>query len=140
MGAGLKTIDSHGYLTDRATYREGDTADSGVDDIPEILDTRIDESGNPVVNGHRQTIVLFVLPEDSETCDITLYGKSDDETQEESVSSSSPSGVTEWSQFDAKTGVGNEMLVYPAMPAGEDKVMVTTISSGSVILREAHST
>lgn len=140
MGAGLKTIDSHGYLTDRTTYREVDTNDTDVDAIEEVLDTRVDASGNPVVNGHRQTIALFVLPEDGETCNVTLYGRSNDESQEESASSSSPSGVTEWSAYDTQTGIGNKMLVYTDMPAGEYKVMVTAISDGAVIIREAHST
>jgi hypothetical protein len=48
--------------------------------------------------------------------------------------------VTEWSEYDARTGVGNEMIVYVDMPAGEYKVMVTYISDGGVTVRESHST
>lgn len=139
MGAGLRTTESAGYLTDRLTYREVDTADTDVDAIPETLDTRFDRAGAPVSSGHKQTIVLFVMPEDSETCDVKLYGRSDEELPEGQASSSSV-GVTEWSEYDAQTGVGNKMLVYKDMPAGEYKVMVTNISSGGVTVRESHST
>ena len=139
MGAGLRTVNGTGYLTDRRTYREVDAADVDVDTIPETLDTRFDRDNKPVNSGHRQTIVLFVLPDDGETCNVTLYGRSNEELPEDDPSSSS-AGVTEWSEYDARTAVGNEMIVYANMPAGEYKVMVTVISAGGVTIREAHST
>ena len=139
MGAGLKTVNGAGYLTNRRTYREIDTADTDVDLIDEVLDTRFDNGGRAVVSGHKQTIVIYVLPDDGETCNVTLYGRSNEE-YDDGVASSSSAGVTEWSEYDARTGVGNEMIVHTDMPAGEYKVMVTTISSGGVTVRESHST
>ena len=139
MGAGLRTVNGTGYLTDRRTYREIATNDTDVDAIPETLDTRFDQDGKKVNSGHKQTIVLYVLPDDGETCNVTLYGRSSEELPEGDPSSSSAS-VTEWSEFDARTAVGNEMIVYASMPATEYKVMVTAISDGGVTIREAHTT
>ena len=138
MSAGRKGTDDGSFLTDRRTLRIVDTADADVDSIDEVLDTRIDNTDNGNSRGHETTIAIFALFDGPTGATIQLWGHGSDESFEGSSSSSLDSG--EWCKYDEKAITENTMLVYASMPAGEYKVVVSSITgSGDVVIREAHS-
>ena len=139
MGAGRKHHEDGNFLTDRQTLRTVDTADADVDAVEEVLDTRVDSDDRPGNRGHQTTIALFVLLDGPLGATVQLWGYAAAET-DEGGSSSLSSGTSEWCQYVEQAVTKNTMLVYPQMPAGEYKVVVSSITgSGDVIVREAHS-
>ena len=138
MSAGRKHHADGNYLTDRQALRSVDVADANVDAVAEILDSRVGLDGTDGSRGHETTLALFILLDGPSGATIQVWGNGADE--EESSSSSLPSGASEWCQYVEETLTKNTMLVYPQMPAGEYKIVVTSITgSGDVIVREAHS-
>ncbi len=138
-GSGRKTIDGNA-LTERKTVREVDTADPSVDDVDEIIDTRVDDNDQPAAHGYGATLALFVILDGANSVDIALWYRGNDEEEDGDESSSSPSGAAgNGCRYAVVAGiVVNTMLVYASVPAGEWKVVVDA-TDGSVIIREAHS-
>ena len=138
-GAGRKTVDGNA-LTQRKTVREVDSADTSVDDVAEIIDTRVDDNAQPSARGSGTTLALFAVLDGAANVDLSLWYHGNDEETEGESSSSSPSGAPgDWCKYVAVTGITeNKMLVYASVPAGEWKVVVDA-TDGGVIIREAHS-
>ena len=137
-GAGRKTVDGNA-LTERKTVRRVTSADASVDDVAEIIDTKVDDNGQPVANGHGATLAVFVILDGASSVSVSLWYFGNDE-EEEGGSSSSPSGDEgDWCKYAEETGItDNKMLVYPNVVAGEWKVVVDAADGGTII-REAHS-
>jgi hypothetical protein len=141
MSAGKKSHADSNYLTHRVTVRAISSADTDVDAIAEVIDTRFDETERPVVSGHHATLALFLLLDGITSADVYLYAKGDEEPFEEGSSSSSPSGVSEWCVYGSKATItANTMLLFQDMPAGQYKVFIDNLAgSGEVVVREQHS-
>lgn len=139
-GAGKKDVVGT-YLTVRRTYRDVTSADTDIDAIDEVIDTRVDQDGKPVTTGANSLLALFVLLGGPTAATIHVYAKATDEEAAESGSSSSPSGTAEWAFNVEKTvDTKNLMTALWPLPAGIYKVMVTSITgSGTVTIRESHS-
>jgi hypothetical protein len=142
-GAGRKPVVGS-YRTERVTYRSVDTADTDVDAIEETIDTRYDRNSDQtmtVTTGADSMLALYVLLAGPSAATIQVYAKASDEDQEDSGSSSSPAGTSEWAFYVEKSVDSKNLLhVMWPLPAGIYKVMVTSITgSGDVIIRESHS-
>lgn len=139
-GTGQRGLDTSTRLAARTTLREVAAAESDIEKVTQILDTRRPEGPGEVPRGDHATLVLYaVLAEGATAATIQLYGHCDDEVDDSS--SSSPDPEDEWAFYDDWTvDVKNLMVVLPDMPATEYKVMVTSITGGGrVIIREQHS-
>ena len=141
MGVGRKTVNGRA-LTERKTVREVDAADASVDDVSEVIDTRLDDNGKEVAHGYEATLALFLVLAGATGVDISLWYRGHDEEESDEDSSSSPSGAAgDWCRYAVATGVTvNTMLVYASVPAGEWKVVVDALVGSGLIIREAHST
>jgi hypothetical protein len=128
-------------LTQRRTVRDADVADANVDAVDEVIDTRFDDNAQPAAHGYDATLAIFVVLDTAATVSIELWYRGNDEEDDGESSSSSPSGAAgDWCRYVVVAGMAvNTMLVYPNVPAGEWKVVVTA-TDGRVIIREAHST
>lgn len=137
MAAGRKSTSDGSFLTDRRTLRTVSAADSDVDSVEEVLDNRIDGTDNGNSRGHDTTIAIFVLLDGPSGATVQLWASGSEE--EEGSSSSSLAGG-EWCKYAEQAVTGNTLLVYSDMPAGEYKVVVSSITgAGDVVIREAHS-
>lgn len=137
-GVGQRGLYMSTRLTARETLREVAAADSDVDSVVEILDTRLPEGPGEVPRGDHATLVLYVVLDGGVTAaTIRLYGRCDPEVG----SSSSPDAGDEWAFYDDwAVDQKNLMIVLSDMVASEYKVMVSAITgSGAVIVRESHS-
>lgn len=141
MGAGRKHEGDGNYLTCRRTLRTVAVADGDVDDVAEILDTRVDLGDDRKGNrGHETTIAVFALLDGPTAATIQLWGLGSEEEFEDSSSSSIGGSGGEWCMYDSQNITVNTMLVYANMPAGLYKVVVSAITgAGDVVIREAHS-
>jgi len=140
-GAGRKPVVGT-YLTIRTTYREVNGVDASIDDVDEIIDTRIDEDDRSVTSGASSLLALFVLLDSLTAATLDIYVRATDESTDAPVSSSSSSGsVGSWAFYEQITvDVRNLLHVMWPLPAGEYKVMVTAITgTGGVTIRESHS-
>jgi len=142
-GAGMRNNLVGNRLTPRVTVREVDAIDASIDDVSEIIDTRLSESSAPVTRGDHATLALFVILIGGATAaTLQLFARGNDESDSGSSSSSS-AGDNPWclvEQFNVT--VDNLLNVFVDLPAGEYKAMVTAITGGSddrVIVREQHS-
>lgn len=137
MSAGRKHHEDGNFLTNRVTHRTVDAADTGPLAVEETLDTRVDGNPNGGNRGHYTTMALFIVLDGPVGATVQIWGNGSDETD---GSSSSSSGTHDWCRYVEQAITGNTMLVYPDMPAGEYKVVISSITgSGDVIVREAHS-
>ena len=140
MGTGQRGLAMSTRLSSRATVREVTAVDTNIDDVEEIIDTRVPEGAGEVPRGDHATLVLYAILDGGVTAaTVVLYGRCNDELGE---SSSSPDTGDEWAKYGSweDVDVANRMVVLPDMPANEYKVMVTAITgTGAVIIREQHS-
>jgi len=141
-GAGRKPVVGT-YLTRRVPYREVSAIDANIDAFEAIIDTRIDEDDRSVTSGASSLLALFVLlgGPSAATLDIYARATSEDEAAAGSSSSSSSGSIGTWAFYERITvDTRNLLHVMWPLPAGEYKVMVTSITGdGEVTIREAHS-
>lgn len=143
-GAGVQNNLVGTRLTPREDVRIVATADTDVFDIEEIIDTRLNESGNPDLRGDGQTLALFIiLVGGASGATLKLYADGGDDLAPGESLSSSSLGDEAWCLVDVAFAITEDTLkIFNDMPAGRYKVMVTSITGGSgdrVIIKEQHS-
>ena len=142
-GAGVQNNLVGNRLTPRVTVRTVDDVDPSLDEVTEIIDTRLSESGGDNVRGDHQTLAIFaILANGATAATLRLFAFGGDGDSQGSSSSSSL-GEDAWCLVEEFSVTADNLLkIFVDMPAGEYKVMVTALTGGSgerVVIKEQHS-
>jgi hypothetical protein len=151
--AGNRSSENGDFVTPRKLYRSGvvQEADDPTSGAVPILDTRYkdqnyDQNVHAFYGRNAQISVAAFLRDSATAATLKLYMLADVEISEarspaeaSSSSSSSSSGETEWVLVETKSITENLLWVIKDIPPAQYKILVTSLTGGTVEMRTSHA-